>query len=173
MALESVFGGLVGLGGSLAPAVLEFFNKKQERKHAETLRQQDVEMAKLGHAFELQRTELTADATETSSVYTHDQSLSEGAGPFWSAVRASVRPVLTYAFFALFVVIKLAGLYTAWWIQNTPLVPALQALWDPNTEALFAATMAFWFGQRAIGKLGYLPATPKVILSPKASRNSK
>ena len=161
------------MSGSIAPAVLDFFNKKQERKHTEELRKIDLEAAKLGHVFEIEKSNIGADTTETSAIYTHDQSLSEGAGPFWSAVRASVRPTITYLFFFLFVFIKSAGLYTAWWVQHTPLVPALQALWDPNTEALFAAIMGFWFGQRAIGKFGFSPTSPKIVITPKASRNSK
>lgn len=155
MALESVLGGLVGLSGSLAPAILGFFDKKHERKHNEEMRRIEMEAVRAGHKFQLEQAEVVAGQAETTALYSHDESMSGSGGVIMSTVRASVRPVITYAFFLLFLVIKLTGLYTAWWVQNVPLAPAMYALWDPNTEAMFAAIMSFWFGQRALKKFGY------------------
>lgn len=175
MALESVLGGIVGLSGSLAPAILGYFDKKHERKHNEEMRRIEMEAVKAGHKFQLEQAEIVAGQTETAAVYSHDESLSEGGGTIMATIRASVRPIITYVFFMLFLAIKLSGLYTAWWVQNVPLTPALVALWDPNTEALFAAIMGFWFGHRAILKFGYGPAQsgPKIVATQGTIRGSK
>ena len=47
---------------------------------------------------------------QSVALYQHD---SQPAGYKWvEALRASVRPILTYAFFMLFAAVKIAGLYT-------------------------------------------------------------
>jgi hypothetical protein len=58
---------------------------------------------------------------------------------------------LTYAFFALFCVVKLCGLLQLI-DQGVPMTEGLVAVWDAETQALFAAVMSFWFGQRALSK---------------------
>src|SRR3954462_785008 len=65
-------------------------------------------------------------------------------------LRASVRPVLTYAFFTLFAYIKLNAMYYAFHADHTRAVDLLPILWDEGTEALFAAVLSFWFGSRAM-----------------------
>lgn len=67
-------------------------------------------------------------------------------------LRASVRPVLTYAFFSVFVYIKLLVLYHAMYVDGTKGVELLPLIWDEGTEALFAAVVAFWFGSRTISR---------------------
>ena len=68
-------------------------------------------------------------------------------------LQASVRPVITYAFFAVFAVIKIATLTSLIGGQGVQLVDALRLVWDEETQALFAAVMSFWFGSRQIAKM--------------------
>ena len=140
-------GGLLGLSGSLAPAILDYFSVKNERKHIE-------ELAKLGHVFEFAGKESEADTAETTALLDHDKSLTTDH-PFIQALRASVRPVITYTFFFMCLVIKLLGVWVAWFVMREPFVPSMIAIWDPDTSALFAAVMGFWFGNRAISKYGF------------------
>lgn len=71
---------------------------------------------------------------------------------FLDYLRASVRPVLTYAFFALFAFIKVTAMYHAFVHDHTAAVDLLPILWDEGTEALFAAVLSFWFGSRAMAR---------------------
>jgi hypothetical protein len=64
-----------------------------------------------------------------------------------------VRPVIPYAFFALFVAVKGSAPYVLIAVAGLLLADALPRIWDPETEALFAAVMSFWFDQRALAKL--------------------
>jgi hypothetical protein len=68
-----------------------------------------------------------------------------------SGLQKSVRPVITYCFFALFTVIEYNLLQEAL-RTGTPMVEALDILWDDDTKAIFAAIISFWFGSRAIEK---------------------
>jgi hypothetical protein len=69
-------------------------------------------------------------------------------------LRASVRPVITYAFFTLFTVVKASALYVLVSEEGLTVIQALPQIWDPETQALFAAVMSFWFGQRGLAKAG-------------------
>ena len=89
-----------------------------------------------------------ADIKEAEGLYKHD---SIDAGGFINALRGSVRPVITYCFFALFVAIKVTALM-AFMNSGTELPVALTLIWDDATAALFAAIMSFWFGNRAVSK---------------------
>jgi hypothetical protein len=149
--MSAVLGGLVGLAGSAVPAAIEFFQKKEDRKHELAMKQLEMEAAKAGHQFQAQSKALDADIEEIKGLYAHDTSLS-GANKLMDALRASVRPVITYVFFAFFLTVKVTGLHIAVNVQNVPIAQALVAIWDPNTDALFAAIVGFWFGSRAISQ---------------------
>ena len=68
-------------------------------------------------------------------------------------LRASVRPLITYVFFLLFTTVKISALTVLVYEQGMTLIEALPQIWDPETQALFAAVMSFWFCQRALAKL--------------------
>lgn len=143
----AVLGSLLGLSGSLAPAILDYFSVKNERQHIE-------EMAKLGHVFDYLGKEAEVDGAETVALLDHDKSLTTDS-PFIQTLRASVRPVITYTFFVMFLVVKLTGVWVAWFVMQEPFAESMLAIWDPDTSALFAAVMGFWFGNRAITKYGF------------------
>ena len=69
------------------------------------------------------------------------------------ALQASVRPVITYAFFLVFAVVKISALATLLQTDGITMAAVLQATWDEETHALFAAVMSFWFGSRQINKM--------------------
>lgn len=89
-------------------------------------------------------------AEEQKALLQHDTAISKGTG-FMSGLQKSVRPVITYCFFALFTVIEYNLLQEAL-RTGTPMVEALDILWDDDTKAIFAAIISFWFGSRAIEK---------------------
>ena len=90
-----------------------------------------------------------AEIKETEGLYKHDD---VDAGGFINALRGSVRPIITYAFFGLFVAIKVTALLSLMNQSGVSLNMALDTIWDDQTAGLFAAIMSFWFGNRAVGK---------------------
>ncbi len=91
----------------------------------------------------------STDEAESKALYAH---ASQPSGVKWvEALRASVRPIITYAFFILFATVKTAALFKLL-DQGVGITDGLIAVWDAETQALFAAVMSFWFGQRALAK---------------------
>jgi len=102
---------------------------------------------------ELKLAELDAEAdiAETKGLYAHDTALAAKGG--WVVgLQASVRPVITYLFMLAFLGVKGALIYSLIGNQGIDWTTALDVAWDGETQALFAAIMSFWFGNRAMGK---------------------
>lgn len=142
---------LIGIIGSLLPSVVRIFERKQELKHEIELTRIKLDASLKAAEANIKLEEIKADVTEGQSIRDHDESID--GGKFINALRASIRPIITYVFFALFVTVKAAAAYVM--INNGLSVPEmLRAVWDSETMALFSTIMAFWFGSRIIEKMG-------------------
>lgn len=158
---------ILGIVGSLLPSLLRMFERSQEIKGEIELTKvrldAALQQAQIGYAIE----SVKADVAEGQSVRDHDSAID--GGKFLNALRASIRPVITYLFFLLFVAVKVAAAYTM--IVNGSSIPLmLEAVWDMETMALFSTIIAFWFGSRVIEKMngrldGSLPSAPTVSFS--------
>ena len=109
----------------------------------------ETELAEELSKMKLVELDKKADIEETKGLYEHDTSID--AGRFINALRGSVRPVITYLFFALFVSTKVVIMIKVTqsggdWMQ------AVDLMFDSETQGLFSAVLAFWFGNRAISK---------------------
>jgi len=146
----TLLGSLLGFISSAFPDLLRLWQDHQDRKHELAFLDRQMEQMRLGHTQRLEEIAVEADIAESKALYRHD---SRPSGVKWvDGLRASVRPVITYAFFLLFTTVKTAALYVLITDQGLTVVQALPQIWDPETQALFAAVMSFWFGQRALAK---------------------
>ena len=147
--MMTIIGSLLGFGTSFLPEVLNYFKRGQEQKHE--LQRMQMEMELMTKKSELKISELDKEAEikETEGLYKHDN---VDAGGFINALRGSVRPIITYAFFGLFVAIKVTALLSLMNQTGMQLNMALSTIWDDQTAGLFAAIMSFWFGNRAVSK---------------------
>ncbi len=146
----TLLGSLLGFISSAFPDLLRLWQDHQDRKHELAILDRQIEQMRLGHTQRLEEIAVEADIAESKALYRHD---SKPSGVKWvDGLPASVRPVITYAFFLLFTTVKTAALYALITDQGLTVVQALPQIWDPETQALFAAVMSFWFGQRALAK---------------------
>ena len=147
--MMTIIGSLLGFGTSFLPEVLNYFKRGQEQKYE--LQRMQMEMELMAKRSELNIAELDKEAEikETEGLYKHDN---VDAGGFINALRGSVRPIITYAFFGLFVAIKVTALLSLMKQTGVSLNMALDTIWDDQTAGLFAAIMSFWFGNRAVSK---------------------
>lgn len=144
-AIASILGALTGM----VPSLLDFFKVRENNKQELELAKLQMEAAKQGHQFDLEKIRTQSDAQQQQSLYAFDNQSSGSA--FMDAFRASVRPVITYCFFVMWIGIELT--VTIIGIRRgTDLLSLLKAVWDENTQAMFAAIVSFWFGNRMIEK---------------------
>lgn len=143
----TLLGSLIGFISSLLPDLLKLFRDSQDRKHELTILQLQLEQQKQGQSERVEEIRIQADSANAQALYK-----TYVTGIHWvDALGGTVRPVLSYGFFALYFTIKcmlFAALDT-----NNPLPWQIAALWSDEDQALFAGIIAFYFGQRAVGKL--------------------
>lgn len=141
---------ILGIFGSLLPNIVKIFERKQELQHDIEIAKLQMEAAKQGAQFQLDLANIKADSAEGDSLRSHDASID--GGKFVNALRAFVRPFITYTFFFLFCAVKIAAAYVM--INNGLSIPdMLKAVWDTETMALFSTVIAFWFGSRTLEKM--------------------
>lgn len=152
----SLLGTLLGFGTSVIPTIFDFFKEKSKRaadleelKLRAELQARGIDLNIKQIKAQVEVEEAKAVTAQQAGLYAHDASLKGGS--FIDAMRASVRPVITYAFFILFCVIKVSALI-AYTTSGIGFVDAIPKLWDEETAALFASIVAFWFGNRAFDK---------------------
>lgn len=145
----SLLAPLLGIIGSIIPSIVRIFEKQQDLRHEIELTKLKMDAAALQSQNTLDIEAIKAVVAEGQSLRDHDRSLD--GGKFINALRASIRPVITYLFFLLFVVIKLVALLTMV-ATGQPIPEMLDAIWDIETMSLFSTIVAFWFGSRIFEK---------------------
>ena len=144
----SLLGSLLGFGTSSLPMIVGFFEKKQANKQELLMLEAKAKYASELSKLKLQEMDAQADIEEIKGLYKHAESLAQAnKSTFVSALQASVRPVITYAFFSVFAFVKITYVIIA--VQGgTEVLPAILEAWDDESKTVFAAIISFWFGQR-------------------------
>ncbi len=147
----TLLGSLLGFLGSFAPSMLKFLKDRADHVHELKILDKQIEVLKIQHSHHLEEIKILADIAEVKALYDYPRSLGIG----WvDALSGSVRPTLTYGFFILYCTVKISQVIHLWPIVHKSLSLALVShIWHEEDQALFAAVMSFWFGQRALSKV--------------------
>tara|TARA_R110002050_G_scaffold11068_2_gene37688 strand:+ start:10823 stop:11290 length:468 start_codon:yes stop_codon:yes gene_type:complete len=146
----TLLGSIIGFIGSLVPDFMRLMKDSKDKAHELKILQHQIEWVKTTKKLDLEEIQAGADSAEALALYRHARKTGIG----WiDALSGTVRPCITYAFFFLYAVVKVSQIiavknigYDLGWAQ------AITNIWHPEDQALFAAVMSFWFGQRALSK---------------------
>ena len=153
-ALSFLMGGL--------PKLLDFFQDKSDKSHElELARMQmgrELQMLERGYAaqarieeIKTEQVQMETQAQERQAMYAHDIEIGKGASQWIINLRASVRPVVTYLFVLLLIVVDIASI--AWaWSTGTAFAEAIPMVFDADEMQILASIIAFWFGTQAFAK---------------------
>jgi hypothetical protein len=141
---------------------LEFVQDRGDKKHELALmaaqRERELALAKEGFiaqaAVEEIKTEQIAmqtQAQEKLAMWKHDMKIGEGASTWVINLRASVRPVVTYLFVGLLIVVDVAGIWYAY-STGVAFAEAMNMVFSDDEMSILAAIIAFWFGSQAFNK---------------------
>ena len=154
--LGSIFGGLF----RLAPELLKFLDRKNERLHELKMFEQQCQLEQMRGAQKLQ--EIGAQhgmAVDVGvldafkSALDQQTEMVKAAGGWVASLSASVRPVVTY--WILFIW-SFVHIWFAWnaWLQGMPPVEVFKTAMSPDFSALVAGTINFWVLDRALKARG-------------------
>jgi hypothetical protein len=158
----SLVSSLLGFAAGGLPKVLDFVQDRGDKKHELALmamqRERELALAKEGFiaqaAVEEIKTEQIAmqtQAQEKLAMWKHDMKIGEGASTWVINLRASVRPMVTYIFVGLLVVVDVAGIWYAY-STGVAFAEAMDMVFSDEEMAILAAIISFHFGGRAFSK---------------------
>lgn len=162
--LEILGGGVLGslIGGifRLAPEVLKWLDKKNERQHELAMFDRQCQLESQRGAQKLQEIGAQRDMAVDAGVLDafgdairQQASMVKAAGGWVAALSASVRPVVTYWVLFLWSFIHAWFAWTAYMAGATP-VEVFKAMMTADFSALVAGTINYWFLDRTLAKRG-------------------
>lgn len=155
--IETLLGGLLGGAFRIAPEILKALDRKSERTHELAMQDKALDFERLRGAQRMEEIGATADAAwNTGALDALKEAIKgqgEKTGVKWvDALSASVRPVLTYWFMALYCVAKTAA-FSAAVATGAGWGTAAIAAWTEADQALWAGVLNFWFLGRVLDRV--------------------
>ena len=142
----SLLGSVLGFGTSFIPKVFDFFQDKSDKKHELAMMEVQIRQQKELAVQKLDIVNVEADIREVEAI----QKSIQPTGVKWiDGLRGSVRPVITYCFFGLFIFVEVSA-YLGLTAAGVTSLDAVNLVWSDEVMALFSAIIAFWFGGRLI-----------------------
>jgi len=147
--MTTLLGAMLGFFTSMLPELVTFLKDKNDRQHELQILSLQLKQQRMNQADRLEAISLENEIKLSNGLYK----------TFYSNIRwvdafnATVRPVLAYAFFALYVWVKIVAVLSLS-SENTPsFVMLYHTLWTQEDAAIFAGIISFYFGQRSLMKM--------------------
>lgn len=148
--LGSIFGGLF----RLAPEVLKWLDKKNERAHELSMFTLQTDLEKMRGQFKMEEKYVDYSVQQLDTIkeaFKEQATTAKEAGWFVAAVSALVRPGITWALFFMYATVKAAALVMAFqtgghWTE------VVTKVWDADDFAMLNMCLTFWFVGRSIEK---------------------
>jgi hypothetical protein len=145
--IESLLSGLLGGVLRIAPEVLKFFDRKNERAHELAMLDSEKEFAKLRGEINIREAEVTLSGKEIDAmaVALREQGdTARAAGWFVAALSALVRPLVTYWYVALYSAVKITAMVMAV-AAGADWKEVLVQSWNDEDMAILTMLLSFWF----------------------------
>ena len=144
------------------PKVLDFFQDRSDKKHelelAQMQTERELKMLAAGYAAQARVEEIRTDQVamqtavqERQALYAHDIEIGKGASQWVINLRASVRPMVTYLFVFLLIVVDISSIWWAW-STGAAFAESVTMIFDDQEMQILASIIAFWFGTQAFKK---------------------
>jgi len=155
-----IFGSLIGGLFRLAPEVLKWLDKKDERAHELLMFQRQCDLEQLRGQIKLNEIGAQRDAAidvgvmdAFSAAIQSQTEMVKAAGGWAASLSASVRPVLTYYLLGMYGLVKTFFIFMAYQ-QGTPFAESLTQSWTVDDMALLSGTINYWMIDRSLMKRG-------------------
>jgi len=155
-----IFGSLIGGLFRLAPEVLKFMDKKNERSHELEMFDRQCQLEQMRGSQKLAEIGAQRDMAVDTGVMDalkaaieQQAEMAKAAGGWVASMSASVRPVVTYWILAIW---SFAHLWYAITAYNAGLGPTevFKMVMSTDFAALVSGTLNYWFLDRTLAKRG-------------------
>src|SRR5262245_38089536 len=134
--MMTIIGAVLGLFTSALPTILKLFQAKEDHKHELAVMQLQIQAQQAQSQQRLEEIRAQSDAALDQAVY---QFAAPGKTTWADKLAVSVRPVITYAFFLEYALLKAGQFFTLYHVVDG--VSAWQVLlqvWGDADMALFS-----------------------------------
>jgi hypothetical protein len=148
--LGSIFGGLF----RLAPEVLKFWDRKDDRKHELAMYGLQIDLEKTKGQVRIEEKYIDYGIAQTQAIQTafEGQAKEAAASYRWvAALSALVRPMVTYILFGMYVAFKITIIVHAV-NSGANWIDIARNHWTPDDFAMLNMILTFWFLGRSIEK---------------------
>ena len=152
--IESIFGGLLGGLFRLAPEVLKWLDRKDERAHELSMLDKEMAFAQIRAEQAMHTVDAQVDVVQLDAIgkALEDQAnMAIAAGKFVAGISALVRPLVTYWVVALWSGVKIASIVLVYQSGGSWQEMLLKN-WGPDDNAILSMLLIFWFVGRSIDK---------------------
>lgn len=151
--LLTIISTLLGILSSTIPSLINYWQTKSNNEYSIKLTELKIAAAKEGLQISKEIEDIKAIVIEGNNIRSTDAELD--GGQFINTLRASVRPVITYTLFAVFIGVKFfvaAIILMKGDLNVANMKLALDAILDDNTMAITSTVIGYYFGARALEK---------------------
>lgn len=145
--IETLFGGVLGGIFRMAPEVIKWLDRKNEREHELKMVQAEMEFAKIRGEIAMREADARMTVAELDAMgeaLNEQGQTARAAGKWVAAVSALVRPMVTYWFVVLYSVVKIVGMAMA--IQaGGDWKQVIVTSWSQDDQAMLMLVLTFWF----------------------------
>lgn len=152
--LETLLGGLVGGLFRLAPEIMKFFDRKNERAHELAMMDKIMAEEQLrGNTQLASQQEVTyGKGIDALSEAVKAQGIKTSIA-FVDGLSALVRPIVTYWFMAIYMMVKTTAIVLTYHTTGD-WSSAINTAWTKDDMAIFAGILNFWFLSRVFDRKG-------------------
>ena len=130
----------------MLPKLLGFFEEKRDQAHELKLMDKQLEQQiKLGEQ-KLQFMNVEADIRETEALQKSQTKMTVKSSQWVINLSSSVRPIMTYLLFLEFMILTFMLAF------NSIDLEMYNRIWSNEIQAVWAAVVSFWFGQRSFNR---------------------
>jgi len=148
--LGSLFGGIF----RLAPEVLKFLDKGNERKHELAMFTLQTDLEKMRGQFTMEAKYVEHSTSQLEAIqqaFKEQSETAQASYPWVAALSALVRPMVTYVLFGMYVAFKIAVMVYAF-NSGAAWNDVVVKNWTPDDFGMLNMILTFWFVGRAIEK---------------------
>lgn len=156
--IETLTGGLLGsiFGGlfRLAPEVLKWLDRKNERQHEYKMFELQTDLEKVRGEYQLENRYVDHSIQQLDAISEAFKQQGEADKRAWkwvASLSALVRPMITYWMFGLYCVVKAIGIWYG--IESGGMwYEVVRENWTSDDFSMLMMILTFWFVGRAIEK---------------------
>lgn len=143
----TLLGAIIGFLGSSIPALLKYFQSREDNRHELASMDRQIELAKLRIESELQAVQAEAQSAEMQVLH-----LTEKPTNSWiDKLNASVRPVIAYGMFSQYIWIRYK-FYEHLLRSDIDFNFLIETIWDNQDMGILSSVISFYFGSRYYDK---------------------